>query len=315
MKNNGNAGMIHVEGGQFRMGSTKFYPEEAPLFEVRVDSFLIDETPVTNRDFAAFVSATGHVTIAERAPDPREYPGLDPSLCTPGSLVFRQSAGPVDMTNPGNWWEYVQGANWRCPQGPGSSIEGMDDHPVVHIAYHDAEAFARWEGKRLPTEAQWEFAARGGLIEREFAWGDELVQDGVVLANFWQGRFPYENLSLDGWEGTSPVRSYPPNGYGLYDMIGNVWEWTRDWWSIRQKGKAGRRNCCTLDNPRGGTIKTSLDPSFPELKIGRKVLKGGSHLCAENYCQRYRPAARQPEMIDSSTTHIGFRCVQSLKRP
>lgn len=307
--------MIFVQGDSFTMGSLNFYPEEAPLLKVRVDSFWIDETPVTNREFARFVEATGHVTVAEIPPDPRDYPGMLPELAQPGSLVSYKPERPVDMANAANWWRFEFGANWRHPQGRGSDLAGLDDHPVVHVAYDDAKAYAKWAGKSLPTEAEWEFAARGGLERAEYAWGDELAPEGLMLANYWQGPFPYGNTMLDGWERTSPVRSYPPNGWGLYDMIGNTWEWTSDWWAERQELAHKKRGaCCTVPNPRGGVRRNSFDPSQPHVKIGRKVLKGGSHLCAENYCQRYRPAARHPEMIDTSTSHIGFRCVVRAPR-
>lgn len=304
------AGMRYIEGGTFLMGSDRFYPEERPVREVRVGSFRIDETPVTNSQFKAFVDATGYVTVAEKAPSPRDYPGLQPELAHPGSLVFAKTAGPVSLDDFTQWWSFRFGANWRHPLGPGSSAEVIPDHPVVQICWKDADAYARWAGKALPTEAEWEFAARGGLEGADYAWGDELAPEGKMLANFWQGAFPYENSLSDGWERTSPVRSYPANGYGLFDMIGNVWEWTQDWWAqpsaIRKKVKG---SCCIPDNPRGGKLRDSLDPLSPGIRFGRKVLKGGSHLCAESYCQRYRPAARHPQMIETATSHIGFRCV------
>lgn len=304
-------GMRFIKGGTFTMGSEAFYPEEAPLRRARVDSFWIDETPVTNAQFGQFVEATGYVTVAEIAPDPKDYPGMLPGMDRAGSLVFHKTQGPVDMTNAGNWWHFVFGACWKHPLGPESDLAGLEDHPVVHIAYADAQAYAQWAGKDLPTEAEFEFAARGGLEGAEYAWGDELAPDGKMMANYWQGLFPFANQCLDGWERTSPVRSFAPNGYGLYDMIANTWEWTSDWWSEQPEvaRKKGKDSCCTMDNPRGGKLKDSFDTTQPQVKIGRKVLKGGSHLCAANYCQRYRPAARHPEMIDTATTHIGFRCV------
>jgi len=303
-------GMRFIPRGIFTMGSEAFYPEEAPLRRVKVDDFWIDETPVTNAQFARFVEETGHVTAAQIAPDPRDYPGMLPGMDKAGSLVFRPTDGPVDMRQPGNWWKFEFGADWAHPLGPDSSISGLEDHPVVHVAWSDAQAFAKWAGKSLPTEAEFEFAARGGLAEADYAWGDELAPGGALLANYWQGHFPYENSLDDGWERTSPVRSFPPNGYGVYDMIGNVWEWTQDWWAEgRAMAGKGKQSCCSVSNPRGGTLRGSFDPAMPKVRIGRKVLKGGSHLCAENYCRRYRPAARHPEMIDTSTTHIGFRCV------
>lgn len=308
--------MRPIPGGEFTMGSDRFYPEEAPTRRVRVDDFWIDEHPVTNRAFAKFVAATGYVTLAEIAPDPSDYPGLAPAMAQAGSLVFSKPEGMVDMGDASNWWRFVHGANWRHPQGPDSSIAGMDDHPVVQVAYPDAEAYAKWAGKALPTEAEFEFAARGGVDGADYAWGDSLAPGGAMLANYWQGRFPIANLCLDGWEGTSPVRSYPANPYGVFDLIGNVWEWTQDWWTDHAAGRANaRKSCCAVSNPRGGKLFQSYDPGMPGVRIGRKVIKGGSHLCAENYCQRYRPAARHPEMIDTSTTHIGFRCVLRSSSP
>lgn len=303
-------GMRRLSGGTFSMGSERFYPEEAPVRQVRVDPFWIDEAPVTNRDFQRFVEATGYVTFAEIAPDPKDYPGLLPELAQPGSLVFRRTRGPVAMDDFSQWWSFELGADWRHPWGPESSIEGLEDHPVVQIAWQDAEAYAQWAGKQLPTEAEWEYAARGGLERAEFAWGDELAPGGQMLANYWQGNFPYANQMLDGWERTSPVRTYPANGHGLFDMIGNVWEWTVDWWSLPSPmKKASKGACCIPANPRGGKERESYDPCSPDVRIARKVLKGGSHLCAPNYCQRYRPAARHPQPVDSPTSHIGFRCI------
>lgn len=301
--------MVRLPAGTFSMGSERFYPEEKPLRRVAVDTFLMDETPVTNRQFARFIDETSYVTEAEIAPDPANYPGMPLEMAQPGSLVFHRSKGPVDLSNAANWWRFDFGADWRHPTGPDSSIEGLEDHPVVHVSYSDARAYADWAGKDLPTEAEWEYAACSGVEGREFAWGDELTPGGKIMANYWQGSFPYSNLMLDGWERTSPVRTYEPNGFGLYDMIGNCWEWTRDWWGAHQKPNKRKAYCCTISNPRGGRLRYSFDPSQPEIRIGRKVLKGGSHLCAQNYCQRYRPAARHPEMIDTSTSHIGFRCV------
>lgn len=304
------SGMVRLEGGTFTMGSVAFYPEEQPLRQVKVDSFWIDEVPVTNAQFAEFVAATGHVTFAEIAPDPKDYPGMDPALAQPGSLVFSMPGRPVSLDDWSQWWRFVLGADWRHPLGPDSSIDALDDHPVVHVTHADARAFAHWAGKDLPTEAEWEFAARGGHDGREFQWGDDLAPGGQMLANYWQGQFPHENTCEDGWEHTSPVRSFPANDYGLYDMIGNVWEWTRDWYAIPSAvEKKTPDACCTVSNPRGGAKRESFDPCTPNLKIARRVTKGGSHLCADNYCQRYRPAARQGQAIDSSTNHIGFRCV------
>lgn len=302
------AGMRAVPGSVFTMGSDKFYQEEAPARKVRVDSFLIDETPVTNAAFSRFVEATSHVTCAETAPDPRDYPGMLPEMAQAGSAVFHKTPTPVDTRDPSQWWSFVFGADWRHPLGPGSSIAGLQDHPVVHVAYADAEAYAAWAGKALPTEAEWEYAARGGLEGADYAWGDELSPGGVMMANTWQGMFPFANQLLDGWERTSPVRAFPANGYGVHDMIGNVWEWTSDWYSQPKRERKARGSCCVPANPRGGLRRDSFEPGS-HARIPRKVLKGGSHLCAPNYCQRYRPAARHPEPIDTSTSHVGFRCV------
>lgn len=301
-------GMIRVSGGMFRMGSDHHYPEEAPSHRVTVDPFWIDETPVTNRQFRAFVAATGHVTFAEIAPDPEDYPGALPHMLRAGSLMFNQPGHPVDLRDWSQWWKFQFGATWRKPYGSGSSIKGMDEHPVVHVAYSDAAAYAAWAGKSLPTEAEWEFAAWGGREGCEFAWGDELTPGGQHMANTWQGLFPHENTKDDGYARTSPVRAFPANGYGLHDMIGNVWEWTADFWSARHAGDAPKA-CCVPQNPRGGAESDSYAPNQPAIRIPQKVLKGGSHLCAPNYCRRYRPAARHAEPVDTSTSHVGFRCV------
>jgi formylglycine-generating enzyme len=301
-------GMIWISGGTFRMGSDRHYPEEAPIHRVTVDGFSIDEAPVTNQQFAAFVDATGHVTFAEIPPDPKDYPGALPHMLYAGSLVFAPPSHRVDLRNWGEWWRFLKGADWRHPYGPDSNIDGLDSHPVVHIAHVDALAYARWAGKDLPTEAEWEFAARGGLDDAEYAWGDEFMPNGNLMANTWHGEFPLENLKPDGYERTSPVGAFPPNGYGLYDMIGNVWEWTNDWFSPKHRPDA-QKACCIPQNPRGARADESYDSAQPNIKIPRKVIKGGSHLCAPNYCRRYRPAARHAEPIDTSTSHLGFRCV------
>lgn len=301
-------GMIWVPGGTFRMGSDHHYPEERPSHRVRVDGFHMDATPVTNAQFRRFVEATGHVTVAETKPDAKDYPGAPPHMLKAGSLVFVNPGHAVDLRDWGNWWTFAFGANWRRPRGQNSHIRGRDDHPVVHVAYRDAEAYATWAGKSLPTEAEWEFAARSGLDGSEFAWGNEFAPEGRHLANTWQGAFPHENSAADGYEGTSPVRAFPANAYGLYDMIGNVWEWTSDFWTPRHPEDASKP-CCIPANPRRGEATASFDPCTPQVKVPRRVLKGGSHLCAPSYCQRYRPAARHAEAVDTSTTHVGFRCV------
>jgi formylglycine-generating enzyme required for sulfatase activity len=300
--------MIWIPGGTFRMGSDRHYPEERPVHRVTVGAFWIDRAPVTNERFARFVEATGHTTFAEIAPTLEDYPNALPEMLIPGSLVFVQPSGAVNLGDVSNWWHYVPGADWRHPQGPGSSIDGLEQHPVVHVTFADAEAFARWEGKDVPTEAEWEHAARGGLDGADYAWGNEFVPGNRYLANTWQGQFPSEHQCRDGYERTSPVGAYPPNGYGLVDMIGNVWEWTSDWYQPKHPGDAVKA-CCVPRNPRGPRREDSYDPCEPTLKIPRKVLKGGSHLCAPNYCRRYRPAARFPEPVDTSTSHVGFRCI------
>ena len=306
-------GMIFIPGGTFRMGSDKHYPEEAPAHRVTVDAFFIDRTPVTNRQFREFVRATGYVTTAEIVPDPKDYPGALPHMLYAGSLVFTPPPGPVDLRNWPSWWQFMKGADWRHPYGPKSNINALDNHPVVHVSHADALAYAVWIGKDLPTEAEWEFAARGGLNDAEFAWGEELTLQGFHMANTWQGDFPGHNLCEDGFDRTSPVTAFPPNGYGVYDMIGNVWEWTSDWFSPKHQADAPKA-CCVPENPRGGSESDSYDSCQPNIRIPRKVLKGGSHLCAPNYCRRYRPAARHAQPVDTSTSHVGFRCVVRARR-
>lgn len=290
-------GMTWIPGGAFRMGSDHHYAEEAPARDAHVDGFWIDTAPVTNRQFARFVRETGWTTFAENAPEPADYPGAPPEALVAGSLVFTPPTGPVPLDNPGGWWRYVAGADWRHPLGPESGLAGLWEHPVVHVAWTDVEAYAAWAGADLPTEAEWEFAARGGGADTEFAWGDELSPKGRLMANTWQGPFPHQSLKPNGRFRTSKVGSFPPNGYGLADMIGNVWEWTRDTWTVTCRPMSA---CCA--DPA-----ESFDPDAPT--IPRKVLKGGSHLCAPSYCRRYRPAARHAQSIDSSTSHVGFRCV------
>ncbi|MBP3978063.1 formylglycine-generating enzyme family protein [Microbacterium sp. BLY] len=292
--------MIEIPGGTLLMGSDEFYPEEGPVHERTVDGFSLDEHPVTNREFAAFVADTGYVTVAERPMDPADYPGVHPDDLVPGAMVFTPTRGPVDLRDWRQWWRWEPGAFWRRPFGPASSIDDRLDHPVVQIAYPDAAAYAAWAGKRLPTEAEWEWAARGGLIGARFAWGDETRPGGAVMADTWQGAFPYRNDGAGGWVGTAPVGSFPANGYGLRDMIGNVWEWTADYWTHRHvlPGAVGVE----------AGHRASLLSSEPGSPIPRRVLKGGSHLCAPEYCLRYRPAARSAQAEDTAMTHIGFRC-------
>jgi formylglycine-generating enzyme required for sulfatase activity len=298
--------MVWIPATTFAMGSDLHYREEAPVHTVHVDGFWMDACAVTNAEFRRFVEATGYVTSAERPANPDDYPGAKPELLAPSSVVFRKTSGPVDTSNPYNWWTYVPGADWRHPRGLESGIDRSWDHPVVHVAYEDVEAYARWAGKSLPTEAEWEAAARGGLDGAVYVWGDEFMPGGKPMANTWQGEFPWQNLLEDGYEWTAPVGSFPPNGYGLYDMAGNVWEWTTDW--FQDHGEI-QKTCCTVRNPRGGERERSFDPRMPGVTIPRKVMKGGSHLCAPNYCQRYRPAARMAQPIDTSTCHLGFRCI------
>jgi formylglycine-generating enzyme required for sulfatase activity len=293
-------GMIRIPGGSFLMGSNAFYREERPVRWETVQGFWIDLHPVTNADFRKFVAATGYVTTCQRPPDPAMYPDADSALLVPGSLVFRKPRGPVDLRDNRAWWEYAPGADWQHPEGPNSTIEGHDNHPVVHVTYEDACTYAAWAGKELPVEAEWEFAARGGLDGATYAWGDEAAPQGRPAANTWQGRFPWENLKEDGYEGTSPVDAFPANGYGLRDMIGNVWEWTASLFTL-SRIEHPKKSCCAPSEPGGDFV--------------RRVVKGGSHLCAPNYCLRYRPAARQGEAIDTSSCHIGFRCVVRMDTP
>jgi formylglycine-generating enzyme required for sulfatase activity len=300
--------MAWIPGGAFLMGSNAFYIEEQPVHRVTVSGFWMDEHPVTVAEFRRFVMATGYVTVAERPLDLEDYPGADPALLLPGSLVFRKTYGPVDLRDYRNWWAYAPGANWRQPEGPQSNTGGRERHPVTQVAYEDAEAYARWAGKELPTEAEWEHAARGGLEGRIFCWGDDPNPRGRPMANTWEGEFPWQNLRHDGFEGTSPVGSYPENGYGLYDMAGNVWEWTSDFYRPRHPADA-MHACCVPEDPRVLHPDESFAAGQPGEHIPRRVIKGGSHLCAPNYCLRYRPAARQPQMIETSMPHLGFRCV------
>ena len=285
-------GMAWVPAGTFLMGAEDFYPEEAPVRAATVEGFWMDAHPVTVREYRRFVKATGYVTLAERPLDPADYPDADPQLLVPGSIVFRPTSGPVDLASRA-WWHYVPGACWHRPDGPGSDTYTRGRHPVTQVAHEDAAAYAAWAGKALPTEAEWERAARGGLEGRRFAWGDEETPGGRWLTNVWQGEFPWQNTAADGHLGTSPVGSFPANGYGLHDMTGNVWEWT----------------CDVFTHPRATGAPCCAPPAAAPGRFPSHVIKGGSHLCAPNYCLRYRPAARQAEEIDTSTTHLGFRCV------
>jgi sulfatase modifying factor 1 len=307
--------MVWVPGGTFAMGSElPGYVEESPIHMVSVDGFWMDASPVTVAEFREFALETDYVTVASRPLDPAMYPGVDRRLLVPGSLVFQKQKGPLDLAaalkQPAlPWWKYVPGADWRHPEGKGSHIGSRGRHPVVHVAWEDVCAYAAWAGKSLPSEAEWEFAARGGLDGAIFTWGDDPRPDGRVMANHWQGEFPWQNLLEDGFEGTSPVGSFPANGYGLFDMAGNVWEWTSDYYTPRH-AEGEMHACCAPSNPRVESPEASYDRSDPRsAPIPRRVIKGGSHLCAPNYCLRYRPAARQPQMEESSMSHIGFRCI------
>ena len=288
--------LVELPGGSFRMGSTSFYPEEAPVHTATVGAFAIERHPVTNAQFAEFVADTGYITVAERPLDPALYPGVAQEDLVPGALVFKGTTGPVNLDDWRQWWDWAPGAHWRTPFGAGSDISGKDDHPVVQIAYPDAGAYAAWAGRRLPTEAEWEYAAGAGA-STTYAWGAEPRLDGRLMANTWQGSFPYLNGGALGWFGTSPVGAFPPNAFGLVDMIGNVWEWTTTKYSERHLTEQST-TCC----PRSA----EPDPALVQ------TLKGGSHLCAPEYCHRFRPAARSPQSQDSSTTHIGFRCSADL---
>jgi formylglycine-generating enzyme len=300
--------MARIPSATFRMGSNVHYPEEAPVHTVSVSGFWIDRYQVTNGEFAQFVQDTGYVTVAERPLDPADFPGAPAENLVPGSLVFTPTSGPVDLRHLNLWWSWTPGACWLHPDGPRSGIEGRERHPVVHVAYEDAEAYARWAAKELPTEAEWELAARGGIEGAEYAWGDEQLPGGEYPANWWQGRFPFENTADDRFEGPAPVGSFAPNGFGLYEMTGNVWEWTSDWYTARHPEDPDKP-CCVPVDPRGGAVESSYDPGQPQFRIPRKVIKGGSYLCADSYCKRYRPAARRPQMIDTGMSHIGFRCL------
>ena len=303
--------MRSIPAGTFKMGSDHHYAEEKPVRRVSVSAFEMDATTVTNAQFANFVAETGYMTVAERPLDPRLYPGADRKLLVPGSLVFRMTKGPVDLGDYRNWWVWTPGACWHRPEGRPTSIRGRETHPVVHVAFEDALAYADWVGLALPTEAEWDYAARGGLDGAEFAWGDNLTPGDTHQANTWQGAFPWANSAEDGFKGTCPVQSFAPNGYGLYEVCGNVWEWTTDWFAPQHDAApTDKPACCTIPDPRGPAMESSYDPAQPKIRIARKVVKGGSFLCAPSYCKRYRPAARHAQMVDTGMSHIGFRCVR-----
>jgi formylglycine-generating enzyme len=293
--------LIALPGGSFPMGAEGFYPEEAPVHTATVSALAVERHPVTNVQFAGFVADTGYVTVAEQPLDPALYPGVAQADLQPGTLVFRPTDGPVDLRDWRQWWDWAPGAYWRRPFGPASldAVDDRPDHPVVQVAYSDAAAYARWAGRRLPTEAEWEYAARGGRTTT-YAWGEEVAPCGKLMANTWQGRFPYRNDGALSWVGTSPVGTFPENAFGLVDMIGNVWEWTATPYATHHRPQStqeerAQKGCCS---PGG-----EADPTM------NQTLKGGSHLCAPEYCHRYRPAARSSQSQDSAATHIGFRCV------
>jgi formylglycine-generating enzyme required for sulfatase activity len=307
--------MVWIPTGEFTMGSDApgSWPDEGPAHRVSLDGFWMDEHEVTNAEFRRFVEATGYVTTAERRPDVEEIlrqsppgtPSPPEESLVPGSLVFTTTEGPVPLDDYARWWRWTPGADWRHPEGPGSSVVGRDDHPVVQVSWDDAVAYATWAGKRLPTEAEWERAARGGLEGRRYVWGDEPPSDETALANLWQGHFPDRNSARDGFVRTAPVKSFPPNGFGLHDMAGNVWEWCADWY--------GRDLYATRSG--GGVV---VNPPGPERSPGprrsgmpRRAQRGGSFLCNDTYCSRYRPSARHGCAPDTGMSHVGFRCVKS----
>jgi formylglycine-generating enzyme required for sulfatase activity len=297
-------GMVWIPGGRFWMG-TNHMEDAQPVHQVEVKGFWIDRTDVTNEEFARFVQATRYVTIAERPLDPKEFPSLAPEDLAPGAVVFTPPAGPISLENPLAWWRFVRGANWRHPDGPNSDLRGKEKYPVVQIAWPDAVAYAKWAGKRLPTEAEWEFAARGGRDRQDYPWGNELNPKGKWMANTFQGHFPDKNTSEDGYAGVAPVASFAPNDFGLYDMSGNVWQWVSDWYRPDYYAQLGREEIAI--NPQGPS--DSFDPQEPG--VSKRVQKGGSYLCTDQYCERYMPGARGKGDADTGTNHLGFRCVRA----
>ena len=309
--------MVWITGGEFLMGTedprslpscgSDSMPDARPIHRVDVDGFWIDRTEVTNDQFAAFVEATGYKTVAERVPTAEEFPGAPPEKLVAGSIVFQPTPEPVPLDNHLRWWVYVPGASWKHPEGPTSSIAGRGNYPVVHVAYEDAEAYAKWAGKRIPTEAEWEFAARGGIAGKPYTWGTELKPDGKWMANIWQGRFPVSDTGDDGFKGIAPTAQFPPNGYGLYDMAGNVWEWCSDWYRPDTYARRARLNLLEI-NPKGPD--SSFDPTEPGQP--KRVQRGGSYLCTEQYCTRYMVGTRGKGEVSSASNHVGFRCLKSV---
>lgn len=301
------AGMVWIPGGSFTRGSDNPVLRDArPIHEVTVDGFWLDRTTVTNEQFARFVRATGYITVAERTPDAKDFPGAPPENLVAGSLVFTPTPRPVSLHNHLQWWRYVKGADWRHPEGPDSNLHGRENYPVLQVAWEDAVAYAEWSGKRLPTEAEFEYAARGGLENKKYTWGDELKPHGRWMANIWQGQFPYKNTAEDGHKAAAPVGSFPANGYGLHDMAGNVWQWCADWYrhDYYSTLAAGTQ---PVVNPQGP--ESSHDPSEPG--VAKRVMRGGSYLCTDQYCTAYEVGARGKGAADSGTNHLGFRCVMS----
>ncbi len=300
-------GMVWVPAGEFQMGTNKGEEDAKPIHKVALDGFWMDAHEVTNEEFGRFIKATGYVTIAERKPDPKDFPGVPASELKAGAIVFTPPPRPIPVQQLRahnaflQWWRYVPGASWRHPEGPGSTLRGREKHPVVYVAWYDAFAYAKWAGKRLPTEAEWEYAARGGLAGNEFCWGNELTPKGKQMANTWQGRFPVENTANDGFRLTAPVGSFPANGYGIFDMSGNVWEWCADWYTPDYYKNSPAKN------PPGP--KTSHDPNEPG--VWKRVQRGGSFMCTDLYCGAFRPSHRMKTSPDTGLSHAGFRCVAS----
>jgi formylglycine-generating enzyme required for sulfatase activity len=300
------SGMVRIPGGRFWMGSDHM-SDAQPVHEVEVKAFWMDRTDVTNAEFSRFVKATGYVTIAERPLDPKEFPNLEPDELDPGSVVFTPPPGPISLDHPLAWWRFVRGANWRHPDGPGSDLRGKENYPVVQIAWPDAAAYAKWAGKRLPTEAEWEFAARGGHDRQDYVWGSEFRPKGKWMANTFQGHFPDKDSSEDGYAGVARVASFAPNDFGLYDMSGNVWQWVADWYRPDYYAQLGKQTSIAID-PQGP--HDSYDPQ--ELGVPKRVQKGGSYLCTDQYCERYMPGTRGKGDPQTGTNHVGFRCVRGI---